>query len=225
MNASIRKLPLRSDTLAFMLALKSPPVYLESINKLVPGWGRALVSAEHVSKLDLFCLYAAAVTVGNGCRISEVLSIKSGQIQPNGTAFIKPSKGSSSRLIYLGITPEQAEQYAQLPLKSAVFPLTYIQVWRACVKYGFADRIPNHQHLAVTHAGRYRLAQAVAKNAGAVAAGEVLGHKSENSILYYIDPQGCKQIVSKKQAKNNPQRLYKILDLEIEKQLKKHAHG
>jgi len=75
--------------------------------------------------------------------------------------------------------------------------------------------------LAVTHAGRYRLAQEIAKGSSEELAGEVLGHKSKNTIQYYVHPQGFKMLVSKKQAKDKLAEAYKILDLEIEKHLNK----
>lgn len=218
---SIVKIRKQSVSAPFIVGLKSPPDYLSHITKANPEWGTVLRSVEHISATDACALWAGAVAVGNGCRISEVLRLRNGQVQPNGLAWVEGSKGSRGRLLYLGLCPEEAQQVANSPAKLPVFPVSYIQVWRACIKYGFASKIQGHKHLAVTHAGRYRLAQEIAKGSTEELAGEVLGHKSKNTIQYYVHPQGFKMLVSKKQAKDKLSEAYKILDLEIEKHLNK----
>ena len=215
---NIRK---QSVSSPFIVGLKSPLEYLASTKKANPEWGPVLESAEHISTTEACALWAASVAVGNGCRISEVLRLRNAQVQPNGLAWVAGSKGSRGRLLFLGLSPEQAQQIANSPAKGQLFPISYIQVWRACVKFGFASKIQGHKHLAVTHAGRYRLAQEIAKGSTEELAGEVLGHKSKNTIQYYVHPQGFKMLVSKKQAKDKLAEAYKILDLEIEKHLNK----
>lgn len=205
----------------YQLSLKSPPDYLQAINNVNPAWGMVLNAVDHISALEGCALWAGAVAVANACRISEVLRLQICNILPNGQAWTKGSKGSSGRLLFLGLTPLKAREFIVLPRKLNVFPVAYINVWRACTKYGFADKLPNHQHLAVTHAGRYRLAQQIATNENEELAGEVLGHKSKNSIQYYVHPQGFKMLVSKKQAKDKLQSAYKLLDLAIENHLNK----
>lgn len=215
---NIRK---QSVSAPFIVGLKSPPDYLSNITKANPEWGAVLQSVEHISATDSCALWAGAVAVGNGCRISEVLRLRNAQVQPNGLAWVEGSKGSRGRLLYLGLSPEEALKTANSPAKLPVFPVSYMQVWRACIKYGFASKIQGHKHLAVTHAGRYRLAQEIAKGSTEELAGEVLGHKSKNTIQYYVHPQGFKMLVSKKKEKDKLTEAYKILDLEIEKHLNK----
>lgn len=202
----------------FQVSLKSPPDYLQAITNVNPSWGKILANVKRISSLEACALWAAAVTVANACRISETLRITIGQLLPNGQAWATGSKGSSSRLLYLGISPGFLAQLQALPKNLNVFPVPYISVWRACVKHGLADRLPGHKHLAVTHAGRYRLAQQISAQASSATAGEVLGHKNENSIQYYVHPSGCKVIVSKKKALSKEQKLYNLLDLLIQKQ-------
>ena len=210
-----------SVTVPYQVGLKSPPEYLELTYRTNPSWGPVIDSAQRITATEGCCLWSASVAVGNGCRISEVLRIRAGAVQPNGMAFTQGSKGSRGRLLYLGLTPAQALEFQNAPAKMALFPVEYIQVWRTCVKYGLAERIAGHKHLAVTHAGRYSLAQKVAGQASEELAGEILGHKSANTIQYYVHPQGFKMIVSKKQAKNKLQEAYKLLDLAIEDHLNK----
>lgn len=183
------------------LALKSPQVYINRINKANPAWGAVVLSKATPSARTAGALWAASVAVANGCRISEVLRILNHQVQPNGTAWTVGSKGSNSRLLYLGIDPADAVELRLAKGSFLVFPWDYQTVYRACLEYGFTEILPNHQHRAVTHSGRYRLVQEVAKTAGEVVAGQVIGHRSKATAEYYAHPERCKQKVSKKQPK------------------------
>ena len=190
------------------LALKSPQVYINRISKVNPAWGVVVLSKETPSARTAGALWAASVAVANGCRISEVLRILNHQVQPNGTAWTVGSKGSNSRLLYLGIDPADAIELRMAKGSFLVFPWDYQTVYRACLEYGFTEVLPNHQHRAVTHSGRYRLVQEVAQSAGEVVAGQVIGHRSKATAEYYAHPERCKQKVSKKQPKE------KFLNLE-----------
>lgn len=183
------------------LALKSPQVYIERMNKVNPAWGAVVLTKELPSARTAGALWAASVAVANGCRISEVLRILNHQVQPNGTAWTVGSKGSNSRLLYLGIDPSDAVELRMAKGSFLVFPWDYQTVYRACLEYGFTEILPNHQHRAVTHSGRYRLVQEVAKTAGEVVAGQIIGHRSKATAEYYAHPERCKKKVSKKQPK------------------------
>lgn len=183
------------------LALKSPQVYIDRISKANPAWGVVVSSKALPSARTAGALWAASVAVANGCRISEVLRILNHQVQPNGTAWTVGSKGSNSRLLYLGIDPADAVELRMAKGSFLVFPWDYQTIYRACLEYGFTEVLPNHQHRAVTHSGRYRLVQEVAQTAGEVVAGQVIGHRSKATAEYYAHPERCKQKVSKKQPK------------------------
>lgn len=183
------------------LALKSPQVYIDRISKVNPAWGVVVLSKATPSARTAGALWAASVAVANGCRISEVLRILNHQVQPNGTAWTVGSKGSNSRLLYLGIDPADAVELRMAKGSFLVFPWDYQTVYRACLEYGFTEALPNHQHRAVTHSGRYRLVQEVAQSAGEVVAGQVIGHRSKATAEYYAHPERCKRKVSEKQAK------------------------
>lgn len=183
------------------LALKSPQVYINRITKANPAWGAVVLSKATPSSRTAGALWAASVAVANGCRISEVLRILNHQVQPNGTAWTVGSKGSNSRLLYLGIEPADAVELRMAKGSFLVFPWDYQTVYRACLEYGFTEVLPNHQHRAVTHSGRYRLVQEVAQSAGEVVAGQVIGHRSKATAEYYAHPERCKRKVSKKQPK------------------------
>ena len=171
------------------------------------------MSKQVTSSLIGCSLWAGAVAVANACRISEVLSITNFQVQPNGMAWTVGSKGSNSRLIYLGLLSSEAEELRSVNVAFKLFPWGYQHVYRACLAYGFAGSLPCHKHRVITHAGRYRLAQEIAQASREAVAGEVLGHKSKTAIEYYIKPQNCKQKVSDKQAKRKSQTLEEFLYL------------
>lgn len=194
------------------LALKSPLVYIERIDKANPAWGEVVLSKPIPSATVGGALWAASVAVANGCRISEVLRIRNHQVQPNGTAWTVGSKGSNSRLIYLGICPEDAIELRKAQGSFNVFPWDYQTVYRACLAYGFTEILPNHKHKAVTHAGRYHMVQEVAETAGEAVAGQVIGHRSQATAEYYAHPERCKQKVSKKQTKEKFLTLEDLLD-------------
>ena len=197
----------------FQLALKSPTVYLKAITNVNPAWGKRLASI-HIKESSIAGrLWAGAVAVANACRISEVLRIRACNIQPNGMAWVEGSKGSNARFLYLGIDPATAAEFISLPGSVAVFPGDYQHVYRACLAFGFAEMLPGHQHQTVTHAGRYRLAQQIAAQAGEVGAGQVLGHRSTTAVQYYVHPGKCKKKITKKYIQTTCQNLEDLLDL------------
>lgn len=190
------------------LALKSPLVYLKRINRVHPAWGPILFAYQKISATVAGSLWAAAVAIANGCRISEILSIRSHQVRPNGCAWVVGAKGSNSRLIYLGLDSSEAKELYSSPLSFAVFPWDYQWVYRACKQFGFVQALPNHKHQAVTHQGRYALAKEVAGAVSDEIAGQVLGHRSKNTAEYYVHPERCKQ----KPRAQSTQKSYKNLE-------------
>lgn len=180
------------------LALKSPGDYIELINKVNPAWGMKLKSNALVGSLAWCALWAGAVTVANACRISETLRVCVGHVLPNGMAWATGSKGSNARMLYLGLSPEQVIRLKELSPTLNVFPDDYLKVYRATIQAGFALKLPNHKHLAVTHAGRYELVKQVSRETSAEVAGELLGHRNRASVEFYANPQNIKPKVRKK---------------------------
>lgn len=169
------------------VALKSPQVYLQIINKVNPAWGEKLKSVPQTNASRWCALAAAAVAVGNAARISEVLRIQICHLMPNGTALLIGAKGSNCRTIWTGLYTEIVEQFKQLPQKAQLFPVRYIDCWRACVALGLVIQEPGHVHRSVTHAGRYGFVQRMASVVGAEVAGNAMGHKSQTASMNYAD--------------------------------------
>lgn len=185
------KKSLKSKPAPFPLAPKSPQEYLETITKVCPQWGAVLATRAIKASRTLRALWAAAVAVGNGCRISEVLGIRCSDLMPNGCAVIVGSKGSNARTIFTGLCMEQVIRVQSACTHWLLFGVSYREVWQAVVANRLAVQEPGHEHRSVTHTGRYDLAQKVAAEHGAEVAGQVLGHKSKNSVNYYIFPEAC----------------------------------
>lgn len=183
---------------ALQLALKSPRDYIELITNVNPAWGKKCLSIALNGSLAWCGLWAGAVTTANACRISETLRVRCGNILETGMAWVEGSKGSRARMLYLGLTPPLVEALRKLPTTLELFPQDYLKVYRACIQAGFALKLPNHKHLAVTHAGRYELVKNVSRGTSAAVAGEILGHRQESSVEFYAHPENIKPKVRKK---------------------------
>lgn len=131
-------------------------------------------------------LYYAAV---NNCRISELLSINQGDCVGNDRYVVRGQKGSRSYTVHLpGLSPVLDPWSSTVP-QARVFPVRYKVVWRWCVRCGIGFTPPGHRNVARTHAHRYQTAAAVNCKADKIVAGDVLHHRSQRSISYYIKKQ------------------------------------
>lgn len=182
----------------FQLALKSPQDYLSIITNVLPTAGRKCLDVALESSTAGCALWAVAVSIGNGARISEVTRIKARNVLPNGTAWTEGSKGSNGRLLFLGLNPQQAKDIMALPGNVPIFVSDYNIIWRTATKAGLGCVLPNHKHRSITHSGRYSLVKKILEGASEEVAGEVLGHKSKRSIGYYSHPERCNNKVRNK---------------------------
>lgn len=189
------------------LAVASPQDYLARIYKVMPDWGTKLKSAEIKDSFVWCALWAAAVAVGNACRISEVLRIEVRHVSANGLAVALGSKGSSARMIYLGMHQSEIDHILRLPPRLQLFPVRYQSVWRAVAYNGLRVQEPSHVRMSATHSGRYGLVQKLAPEIGERAAGEAIGHKSARSVTYYAHPEICGQERAIRKAQANTKKL------------------
>lgn len=113
--------------------------------------------------------------------------MKWSQVLASGMAFIKGVKGSNSRLIFIGFSASDVKKLSEADNQKLVFHSCYREVWRTMRNYNLGESIEGHVNQAVTHAGRYRLARAVASSLGMVSASEVIGHKSKSAIDHYTN--------------------------------------
>lgn len=152
----------------------------------VPSMKHILNSFYELSARDQYLLNIGAVCKLNGCRINEILSLEWRQTLPSGLAFIKASKGSNSKMIYLGMTPQEREETFPSNPRTLIYHASYIEVYKCLVKYNCFTYEQGHLNRSVTHSGRYTLAERVRGVLGQEAASQVLGHKSKTAIDNYL---------------------------------------
>lgn len=121
-----------------------------------------------------------------GSRVGELLRVTVGDVMPGDVVLVRAEKGSSSYLIYL---PGVYQWSLLLPHGSSealLWPVSYRKVYEGARKLGLAVRMSTGKNEKVTHSGRYHIARGVNHIAGERVAGDVLGHRSAESINYYL---------------------------------------
>ena len=165
----------------------------------VPSMKHILNSFYELNARDQYLLNIGAVCKLNACRINEILSLEWCQTLPSGLAFIKASKGSNSKMIYLGLTPQEREENFPSNPRTLIYHASYIEVYKCLVKYNCFSYEQGHLNRSVTHSGRYTLAQRVRGVLGQEAASQVLGHKSKTAIDNYLGKVDLKKERERKQ--------------------------
>jgi len=183
----------RSVSLLYTLAGKKPKDYFQRICSTYPPFHHLLTEFYSIPDYQAECLAIGAVTLNNGVRVSEVLKLKKRNIMLNGLAVIEPSKGSSARTIYLGLSPQDIDDLYEVPDNTPVFSQSYKRVWATLTRFGLVDKQEGRIYNTVTHSGRYGLAKLVAEKFGEAVASEVLGHKSKESIDHYLNKVDLKK--------------------------------
>lgn len=187
MNIKDIKIKLNSSYSPLNQSLSKKPsdTYYRNIAS-VPNMKHVLNSFYELSARDQYLLNIGAVCKLNGCRINEILSLEWCQTLPSGLAFIKASKGSNSKMIYLGLTPQDREDLFPSNPRTLIYNASYIEVYKCLVKYNCFTYEQGHLNRSVTHSGRYTLAERVRGVLGQEAASQVLGHKSKTAIDNYL---------------------------------------
>jgi hypothetical protein len=122
----------------------------------------------------------------NSMRCTELLLIRvKDEIKP--TMFLaRGLKRSSSYLVHIPIDPGSRSLLSSLPGSQALFPWTYIQVYRAMIAAGLALNIVSRVNQIVTHRGRYDLADKLQALNDLPSLQPLLHHKSAASASYYV---------------------------------------
>lgn len=167
------------------LSKKPSDTYYRNIAS-VPEMKHVLNNFYTLSARDQYLLNIGAVCKLNGCRIGEILSLEWCQTLPSGLAFIKGSKGSNSKMVYLGLTPQDREELFPSNPRMLIYNASYIEVYKCLVKYNCFSYEQGHLNRSVTHSGRYTLAEKVRGVLGQEAASQVLGHKGKTAIDNYL---------------------------------------
>jgi len=173
------------SSLNLPLSKKPSDTYYRNIAS-VPEMKHILNSFYSLNTRDQYLLNIGAVCKLNGCRIGEILSLEWCQTLPSGLAFIKGSKGSNSKMVYLGLTPQERENLYPSNSRTLIYHASYNEVYKCLVKYNCFSYEKGHLNRSVTHSGRYTLAEKVRGVLGQEAASQVLGHKGKTAIDNYL---------------------------------------
>lgn len=120
-----------------------------------------------------------------GLRVSEVLNLSSLNVLGNYQLFIKGSKNSDDRIVYVVYGQEV---YRSLLLNQYAIGVVYSRFWlyRELRKYGLYGYFGSNENASVTHLCRHIKVLSL-KNSG-VPRGTIskfIGHKSIKSLRYY----------------------------------------
>ena len=123
-----------------------------------------------------------------GLRISEVLSIRNGDVTKDGFVLISGKKGSNNRIIY---TPELLPIIHPNPLyeKTLIFPFSYSQYRRVCLLHGiYLKPTGSRKRKIVSHLYRHNRLKAIYNLTGEdlKQTKQFSGQKNNISALHYI---------------------------------------
>jgi len=135
-------------------------------------------------------LFGCSIAVGllnqYGLRSAELLRITWRDVMENDTVLVRSVKRSRSRLI---VIPGSSSAKVRIPkfwIKKSIFSCSYSQLEKYMIQRGYVSQPEGYRKRIITHLPRHNMAQSVARLAGYAPAGDVLGHKSGSSIMYYI---------------------------------------
>jgi hypothetical protein len=100
--------------------------------------------------------------------------------------FIYGAKSSSNYIIVAPGIDSQFQRGQVLDDDELLFPFSYIQLYRACLKVGIGEKFKENENYSRLHMSRHLLAETVNSLAGRQAAGDILHHKSKRSVSYYL---------------------------------------
>jgi len=132
-----------------------------------------------LSFLQLLFIYAG--------RCSEFLNICSSDVLAGDRVLVRGLKHSSSYIVYL---PRIYVHCFGVPRKFhpfKIFPFSYHKIYLACKKIGIVLPRSEEGNDIVTHIARYDVAQQVENFSDDFTAGQVLRHRSADSIKYYLN--------------------------------------
>lgn len=134
-------------------------------------------------RIELGLLYYLLLL--NGCRVSELLSLRGNDINTRGNIIIKGKKGSGSRMI----VTNGYETFLQRKMGSPCLlflGLNYNNVYRKFIENGIIMKGGKNERNIVTHAPRYAFVTMLQQqNKSIEESSEIIGHKSSKNTLRY----------------------------------------
>lgn len=140
---------------------------------------------EKIKNYDYGLYVIAIIQMTTGCRISEVLSIRTKDIMKNGTGVLRAKKGSNDRFFNWYF----AFDYFQRNRKNLMGPFeqyTRFYVYKRYKQFGITHQFKENGKRAVTHIFRH-LALTEAQHAfnDKELSSRLSGHKNKSNLKYY----------------------------------------
>ena len=168
----------------------APPAQSDSLLQLESGdYSQIVFFRTRIYELTMYPLsfrVLLSVLLDTGGRISEVLRLRSVNVNLNFRVSLKASKGSADRVMSVRPYPNlTAEQFKACFDEFGDYSRFY--VYRVMKAHGLYLLNSEGGNNAVTHAPRHLLAREIKQLSGSVEiAGKALGHKGSKSIKYYL---------------------------------------
>ena len=132
----------------------------------------------------------------SGLRIADLLSIRRSDISDNLTVFVRQSKGSQAKVISLLYDKEFWISYKR-GLYTDVSVYSSMTFYRLYSRYNLIISNGPGRNSSVTHSARKLLARTAYDVTNSVdMAQAALGHKSQNSTMYYLTQEQKKAVLS-----------------------------
>ena len=122
----------------------------------------------------------------SGLRIADLLSIRRSDISDNLTVFVRQSKGSQAKVISLLYDKEFWLNYKR-GLYTDISVFNSMSFYRLYKRYSLMIYNGSGRNSSVTHSARKLLARSAYDVTNSIEVAQAaLGHKSQNSTLYYL---------------------------------------
>ena len=133
----------------------------------------------------------------SGLRISDLLAIKRSDIGENLNVYVRQSKGSQAKVISLLYDKEFWINYKR-GLHTDISFFNSMTFYRLYSRYNLIISNGPDRNSSVTHSARKLLARSAFDVTNSVEMAQVaLGHKSQNSTMYYLTQEQKKAIITK----------------------------
>lgn len=133
----------------------------------------------------------------SGLRINDLLAIRRNDIDDNLTLYVQQSKGSQAKVISLLFDKEYWMNYKR-GLYTDISVFNSMVFYRLYKRYSLVIFNGSGRNSSVTHSARKLLARSAFDTTNSVEMAQAaLGHKSQNSTLYYLTQNQKKAVLTK----------------------------
>jgi integrase len=180
------KLVILSDTTGLPRACNSPSYCYTFPTGLIDSASLLDVASSTLEMLHPSAVAIACASTLYSMRVSELLSLESKHLICGDRVVVTAGKGSQSYTIWLPLISEHCTLVSDPLCDGRLFPVDYTWIYRQLKRAGMSVKKKSGINNSVTHSHRYATASAVASILGADTAGDVLHHKSNKSVAYYL---------------------------------------